>query len=171
MRLQSQATGTAHARLPSGNHGPSRCHLSTLPIAPHVALTAVGRRPNSSSIRPRPVGHSRCVALKLNSSPGAVPVGTGTGTGVGHSDPVDPVTRWDNLGSGKRSAIGGPSLPKAVCDSATAWQTPSGQYWRLGPSVSPCPCASTGTTRRTHPLPSASAAAAQTARAWPASFK
>src|SRR6056297_3341135 len=28
----------------------------------------------------------------------AVPPGTGTGTGTGGSDPVDPVTRWPNLG-------------------------------------------------------------------------
>jgi hypothetical protein len=40
MRLQNQATGTAHARLPSRDHGPSRCHLSTLPIAPLAALAA-----------------------------------------------------------------------------------------------------------------------------------
>jgi hypothetical protein len=43
MRLQNQATGTAHARLPSGGHEPSRCHLRTLLIAPQAALAAVWR--------------------------------------------------------------------------------------------------------------------------------
>jgi hypothetical protein len=51
MRLQLQATGTAHARLPSGDYGPSRCHLSAPSIASQAALAAVGvgRWPNSSS--------------------------------------------------------------------------------------------------------------------------
>jgi hypothetical protein len=49
MRLQNQATGTAHARLPSGGHGPSCCHLRTLLIAPQAALAAVWRWPNPIS--------------------------------------------------------------------------------------------------------------------------
>jgi hypothetical protein len=98
VRLQNQATSTAHARLPSGGHGPSRCHLSTLPIAPQAALAAVGRWLNSSSSRPRPIGlvsQSVCgiktIVITVRSRP--VP---GTGAGAGNSDPVDPVTRWDN---------------------------------------------------------------------------
>jgi hypothetical protein len=62
MRLQNQATRTAHARLPSGGHGPSRCHLSLLLIAPQAALAAVWRWPSSSSSRPGHVGHSVCGA-------------------------------------------------------------------------------------------------------------
>jgi hypothetical protein len=105
MRLQNQATGTAHARLPSEGHGPSRCHLSTLPIAPQAALAAFGRWPNSSSSRPEPVGLSVC-GTKTKIITGRY---RPTGTGAGHSDPVDPVTRWDNLAqddTGRRGGAG-----------------------------------------------------------------
>jgi hypothetical protein len=92
MRLQNQATGTAHARLPSGGHGPSRCHLRTLLIAPQAALAAVWRWPNPIGSRPGHVGQSVCGAKTKIITGRHRPV-PGTGTGAGHSDPVDPVTR------------------------------------------------------------------------------
>jgi hypothetical protein len=98
MRLQIQAAGTAHARLSSGGHGPSRRHLRTLLIAPQAALTAVWRWPNPISSRPGHVGRSVCGAkTKFIIITGRYRPVSGTGTGAGHSDPVDPVTRWNNL--------------------------------------------------------------------------
>jgi hypothetical protein len=102
MRLQNQATGTAHARLPSGGHGPSRCHLRTLIIAPQAAFAAVWRWPNPMSSRPGHVGQSVCGA-KTKIITGRYRPVPGTGTGAGHSDPVDPVTRWNNLVRGNAS--------------------------------------------------------------------
>jgi hypothetical protein len=74
MRLQNQATGTANARLPSGGHRPSRCHLRTLLIAPQAALAAVWRWPNTISSRPGHVGQLVCGANKKIITGRPVPV-------------------------------------------------------------------------------------------------
>jgi hypothetical protein len=71
--------------------------VSTLPIALQAALAAVGRWPNSSSSQPGPVGQSVC-GTKTKLITGRYWPVPGTGTGAGHSDPEDPVARWDNLG-------------------------------------------------------------------------
>jgi hypothetical protein len=73
-------------------------------IAPQAALTAVevgwalartqAAQPTDS--RPGPVGQSVC-GTKTKLITGRYRPVPGSGTGSGRSDPVDPVTRWDNL--------------------------------------------------------------------------
>jgi hypothetical protein len=98
MRLQNRATGTAHARLPSRDYGPSRCNLSTPPIASAGRSCCGWALAELKQRRPGTVGQSVC-DTKTKLITGRYRPVPGTCNGAGRSDPVDSVTRWDNLDS------------------------------------------------------------------------
>jgi hypothetical protein len=109
---------------PESGHWHSPCPLAiwgpwTIPLPPqHAANRPTGRSrcgwarwPNSSSSQPGPVGQSVC-GTKTKLITGRYRPVPGTGNGAGHSDPVDPVTRWDNLAAWCTAGSGQEAAPK-----------------------------------------------------------